>query len=47
MVTMVVGPIQIHPNEHIKVFNKPQVSDNLYILLLYMISSLTNLKLKP
>ena len=36
MVTMVVGPIQIRPNEDIKVFNKHQVSDHLHILLLPM-----------
>ena len=35
---MVAGPIQIHPNEDIKVFNKEQVSDNLYILLLSMMT---------
>ena len=36
MVTMVVGPIQIHPNEDIKVFNKHRVDDHLYTFLLYM-----------
>ena len=37
MVTMVVGPIQIHLNENIKDFNKHQVSEHLYILLLSMV----------
>ena len=34
MITMVAGPIQIHPNEDINVLNKHQVSDHLYALLL-------------
>ena len=33
---MVLGPIQIHPNEDIEVFNKHQVSDSLYTLILSM-----------
>ena len=37
MVTMVVGPIQIYPNDDIKVFNKHQVSDHLYTLPLSMV----------
>ena len=36
-VTMVAGPIQIHPNEDIKVFNKHQVSDHLYTIFLSML----------
>ena len=35
MATMVVGPIQIHPNEDIKVFNKHQVSD-IFMLFFYL-----------
>ena len=34
---MVMGPIQIHPNEDIKFFNKHQVSDYLYSILLSML----------
>ena len=46
IVTMVVGPIQIHLNEDIKVFNKHQVSDHLYTLLLSM-TSFRHLKTQP
>ena len=34
---MGAGPIQHHPNEDIKVFNKHQVSDHHYTLLLSMV----------
>jgi len=33
---MVAGPIHFYPNEDIKVFNKHQVSDHLYSLILYI-----------
>ena len=41
MVTMVVGPIQIHPNEDIKVFNRHQVIDHLNTLLLSMAKTIS------
>ena len=36
---MVAGPILFYPNEDIKVFNKHQVSDHLYTLLLSMVEA--------
>ena len=40
MVTMVVGPIQINPNKDIEVFNKHQLSDHIYTLLLSMLQTI-------
>ena len=43
---MVAGPIQIHPNEDIKVFHKYQVSDHLYTLHISMVQTNVQRKLR-
>ena len=41
-VTMVVGPIQVHPNEDIKVFNKHRASYHLYTILCRLLWTMYN-----